>query len=145
MRTIDNFVRFKNNWAVPLKEQPNISTNFLPHRTVTFWTRWKRVGMVVQSYDFSTFCTFVKSFSGFFSCFVHDYKFKWFVTGFNNCCLITTINNLETLFSLFYRSNFNCFFYSCSWSSGGFFVRDKSSCTGISYSFRCFTHDNNLY
>ena len=125
------------------KKQPSQSSNFCPFCTMTTWTWRKCIRIIIKPDYFSTFYAFVATFSWFFSCSVHKNKFKRLITRSINCYrLVNTKTIFETLLrTLFGWTNFNCFFYSCGWSSCSFSVWHESTCSCISYSSRCFTHD----
>ena len=122
--------------AASVKKQLSQLTNFCPFGTMTARTWWKSIRIIIQSDYLSTFYAFVASFSWFFTCCVHIDIFKRLKTRFKTKLSIETL-----LTTLFCGTNFNLFCYGCSWSPCSFFFRDKLSCSSISYSCRCFTHD----
>lgn len=126
--------RAKDKRTAPIKKQPFQLTNFGPFGAIAAWTRRKGIRIVIKPNYFSTFYAPVATLSGFFTCSVHTIKFKRLTT-------CSTLIAERLLITLFCRTNFNFFGYGCRRSTCSFFLWDKLSCTCISHSCRCFTHD----
>jgi hypothetical protein len=120
--------------TAPIRKQPFQLTNFSPFGAITPWTWRKCVRIIIKSDYFSAFYAFVATLSGFFTCSVHKIKFKRLATS-------STLIAERLLITLFCRTNFNFFSYGCRRSTCSFSLWDKLSCTCISHSCRCFTHD----
>ena len=73
--------------AVSKKKQPFQLSNFSPLCSVTTWTWWKRIRIIIQSDYFAAFNTPVATFFWFFTCCVHKIKFKRLITHSNYCCI----------------------------------------------------------
>lgn len=134
-RVVFNLSRRANNKrTAPIKKQPFQLTNFSPIGAITPWTWRKCVRIIIKSDYFSAFYASVATLSGFFTCSVHKIEFKRFTT-------CSTLLAERLLIPLFCRTNFNFFGYGCRRSTCSFSLWDKLSCTCISHSCRCFTHD----
>lgn len=125
----------KNKRTGSTKKQSFQLTNFCPFGAMTAWRWRKSIRVIIKSNYFSTFYAFVATFTRFFSSCVHKIKFK----GLKTC---STLFIVERLFTTFLRrTNFYFFSNCCRRSTGGFSFWDKLSCSCISHSCRCFTHD----
>ena len=124
----------RNKRTAPIKKQPFQSTNFSPFGGITSWTWRECVRIIVKSDYFSALNTFVATLSGFFTCSVHENNFKRLKT-------YSILIAERLLIPLFCRANFNFFSYGCRRSTYSFSFWDKLSCSCISHSCRCFTHD----
>ncbi len=130
----------KNKRTAPIKKQPFQLTNFSPFSTMTAWTRWQCIRIIIKSDYFTTFYAFVATFTRFFSSCVHKLDFKKLITR-----LIPKIGINTFLATLLSRTNFHLFSDCSSWSPCSFSGRNKLSRSSIPNSCGRFTHFKSIY
>jgi len=125
----------KKKKAISYRKQPFMLPNFNPFGPITPWTRRNCVRIIIKSDYFTAFYAFVATFTRFFSSCIHNMKLNRLITRFRSKTTIETF--LTTLFG---RTDFNFFCYSCRRSSRSLSFGNKSASASISNPCRYFTH-----
>ena len=130
----------KNKRTAPIKKQSFQLTNFCPFGSMTSWTWWKSIRIIIKCDKLSTFHSFVTTFTKYISSSIHKLKNKKLKTR-----SISKLDIKTLLATFLCRTNFHFLSDSSSRSSCSFPRWNKLSSTGISYSCRRFTHVISIY